>query len=73
MVHPPCRGTWWNGTRPCVHRGFLQSWTANDLNKRLISRIKDLISEAALNPKLPKFLVRLCALSFQAVHNETLQ
>ncbi|KAK9802002.1 hypothetical protein WJX73_009255 [Symbiochloris irregularis] len=56
MVHPPRRGTWWNGTRPCVHRGFLQSWTANDLNKRLIARIKDVISEAALNPKLPKFL-----------------
>ncbi|CAL8466198.1 g5734 [Coccomyxa elongata] len=40
-VHPPKRGGW--GRRPLVHRGFLKSWTANGLDARVVSRIKEII------------------------------
>lgn len=58
LVHPPKRGSWWLGTQPCVHKGFLRSYTANSLNKRLINRVVEVVREAAANPNLPKFLVR---------------
>ena len=37
-THPPKRGDWWMGTRPFVHQGFLKSWVANGLNKRIVER-----------------------------------
>ena len=37
-THPPKRGEWWMGTRPYVHQGFLKSWVANGLNKRIVER-----------------------------------
>ena len=37
-MHPPKRGDWWMGTRPFVHQGFLKSWVANGLNKRIVER-----------------------------------
>lgn len=30
--HPPLRGTYWNCSRPMVHRGFLASYEASGLN-----------------------------------------
>ena len=38
-VHPPKRGSRWQGTRPYVHRGFLRTWQADGLNEHLMGRL----------------------------------
>ncbi|BDA51092.1 probable phospholipase A1-Igamma1, chloroplastic at C-terminar half [Coccomyxa sp. Obi] len=50
VVHPPKRGRW--GCRPLVHVGFLKSWTANGLDIRVISRIKEIIQAPEFNPTM---------------------
>lgn len=37
-VHPPVRGHWL-GCRPKVHAGFLKSWTAGNLNHKVVSSV----------------------------------
>lgn len=44
-MHPPKRGSWWQGTRPYVHRGFLRTWTANGLNQELVGRLERAIDK----------------------------
>eukprot|EP00208_Stichococcus_sp_RCC1054_P005346 CAMPEP_0206142186 /NCGR_PEP_ID=MMETSP1473-20131121/15880_1 /ASSEMBLY_ACC=CAM_ASM_001109 /TAXON_ID=1461547 /ORGANISM="Stichococcus sp, Strain RCC1054" /LENGTH=1445 /DNA_ID=CAMNT_0053537075 /DNA_START=238 /DNA_END=4575 /DNA_ORIENTATION=- len=42
--HPPRRGrgTFFYGSRPCVHNGFLRSWLANGLQSRVLQRIEEI-------------------------------
>jgi hypothetical protein len=42
--HPPKRGNPLLGTQPCVHQGFLKSWTANGLNRKVLERVEAVIS-----------------------------
>ena len=47
VPHPPQRGSFWLGTQPRVHGGFLQSWTGNGLSQQVIQHLSAVISEAA--------------------------
>lgn len=51
--HPPVRGrgTWFAGSRPHVHAGFLRSWQANGLNQKLLQRINDIAKSSAELPR----------------------
>lgn len=50
--HPPSRGrgTRYIGTHPAVHAGFLRSWQANSLNKRIIQRIEEIVEQGGPLP-----------------------
>ena len=43
ILHPPIRGH--SMRRPMVHRGFLQTWHSNGLNKRVLSLLTDIIKD----------------------------
>lgn len=54
--HPPIRGrgNWLCGTRPHVHAGFLRSWQANGLNRKLLRRVKAIVKANTPRGKLPR-------------------
>lgn len=56
--HPPVRGrgTWFCGSRPYVHAGFLRSWQANGLDQKLLQRIRDIV-KSSVTAGLPRHTV----------------
>ncbi len=40
VVHPPKRGIYYLWTCPLVHKGFLESYTAEGLNERLMQKLR---------------------------------
>lgn len=50
LPHPPVRGKFWLQTRPMVHGGFLRSWTANELNERVMARLRDILAASVVPP-----------------------
>ena len=55
VVHQPKRGSYWN--RPKVHSGFHKAWRNNNLNTRVIMRIKELIKAGEVDPVKLQFTV----------------
>ena len=45
IPHPPIRGTYWLGTRPLVHVGFLKSWLAGGLKHKVVSHILEAVRQ----------------------------
>ena len=45
IAHPPIRGTYWLGTRPLVHVGFLKSWLAGGLKHKVVSHILEAVRQ----------------------------
>ena len=53
--HPPRRGSWF--TRPRVHIGFHRSWTTNDLNRRVKTRIVEILKSGGVDRKDVKLYI----------------
>lgn len=53
-AHPPTRK--YNGHRPRVHRGFLQTWRAGNINEKVLAHVKALV-ESAEDPSVVEILV----------------
>ncbi|GAB4815923.1 hypothetical protein N2152v2_002969 [Parachlorella kessleri] len=45
-VHPPKRGSYWLGTRPMVHRGFLECYTAEGLDAQVLEKVESILMNA---------------------------
>ena len=43
ILHPPIRGGFMS--RPMVHRGFLQTWTSNGLNRRVLELLQTIMKD----------------------------
>ncbi len=56
-AHPPKRGSWWKGTRPFVHRGFLRTWVANGLNRKIVDRMLRAVERMQDSPGKVKLYV----------------
>ena len=50
ILHPPIRGGFMS--RPMVHRGFLQTWTSNGLNHRVMELLRTIMKDTKF-PSLP--------------------
>jgi hypothetical protein len=44
VPHPPKRGSGFCNDRPAVHKGFLQSYTANGFNQRIVDRVAEIVA-----------------------------
>ena len=56
-MHPPKRGSWWKGTRPFVHRGFLMMWMANGLSCNIVDRMQRAVERMQGSPGKVKLYV----------------
>jgi len=54
-VHPPARGSC--VSRPRVHIGFHRSWTTNDLNSRVNTRIVEILKSGGADRKDVKLYI----------------
>lgn len=47
-AHPPHRGRWFLATHPMVHKGFLQTWKANQLSERVLQRVLSIVDAGSV-------------------------
>lgn len=63
--HPPKRGTFWLGTQPLVHSGFLSSWNRHGLDAQVLQRVRAVLEGAAHSSAemapLPTTVARCCS------------
>ena len=57
VCHPPERGSLWLRNRPMVHAGFLQSWTGDNMNDRVLKRVKEIIDSPEFDGSNMRVLV----------------
>lgn len=56
-VHPPKRGLFWLGTRPFVHKGFLESWKGEHFDQRVLAKVRGIIEGAEIDKQNVRVLV----------------
>ena len=52
VAHPPERGSYWLGTQPLVHRGFLQCWISRSFNTRVLESVKRAVKVGGPNMRV---------------------
>ncbi|GMH44518.1 hypothetical protein BSKO_12470 [Bryopsis sp. KO-2023] len=57
VVHTPKRGNYFLRSRPLVHWGFMKSWTASNLNHRILNRVIQIMHSDKFDKENARVLV----------------
>lgn len=56
-IYPPKQDVRLPGTQSAVHTGFIESWTSNGLNERVIAKVIDILSAEGFDKRSSKVII----------------